>query len=36
VLAGDQVEQIHGSLAAAVRQQRQRGRTPAERWALHR
>ncbi len=34
VLTREEIEQVHSSLAAAVRQQRQRGRTPGERWAL--
>jgi len=34
VLTSEDVEQVHRSLATAVRQRRQRGRTPGERWAL--
>ncbi len=34
VMTRDEVERVHRSLATAVRQQRQRGRTPGERWTL--
>jgi hypothetical protein len=33
-LTQEDIERTHRSLATAVRQQRQRGRTPGERWAL--